>query len=119
MFSVFLVNGIIFFYCFTYTTYNVILTLPTLLTLITILTLDTLLTLRYITVLNTTIAKKVLTDLFSFFLNNHLNYLLLTYYLFNYLNVSFSFFSIFIKHTRTQLHTCTRKIHSFMFGGFT
>ena len=94
----------LFFYCFTYTTYNVILTLPT---LIKILTLDTLLTLQYITVLNTTIAKNVFTQSFE---------LIILLYL-HHLNFSFSFF--FIKHTRTQLHTCTRKIHSFMFGCFT
>ena len=55
-----------FFYCLTYTTYNTILTLPTLLTLIKTLTSITILTLRYITVLNTTLAKTYLQNIFIF-----------------------------------------------------
>ena len=59
---------VLFFYCFTYTTYNATLTFPTLhtLTLPTLHTLHTLvkiLTLCYITVPNTTLERKGFTDL--------------------------------------------------------
>ena len=89
------------FYCLTYTT------LPTLLTLIKILTPITLLTLRYITVLNTTLAKKYLQKFFHFCFN--------IIYFFFFLKQSFALlillclhhlnFLLFFKHTRTLKHT--------------
>ena len=98
------------FYCLTYTTYIMILTLPTLLTLIKTLTPITLLTLRYITVLNTTLAKKVFTEYFHFCLNitfffRKQSFALLILLCLHHLNF-LSFF--FFKYTRT-IHTNTNK----------
>ena len=94
-----------FFYCLTYTTYNTILTLPTLLTLIKTLTPITILTLRYITVLNTTLAKTYLQNIkISHFFFRKQSFALLILLCLHHLN----FLSFFFKHTCTA-HTNTYK----------
>ena len=89
-----------FFYCFTYSSYNAILTLH----LITILsTLNTLFTLRYITVLNITLEKKYLQNSFLFCLNSIFVFFFkqsLTPLILLYLHHIFSFFW----HPHTYIH---------------